>query len=58
MVTDGSYTSGEHSTMYREVESLYRTPKTNQCDTVWQLYPHTQKCPTNNQTEQKENQKV
>ena len=29
MVTDGSYTCGEHSTAYRLVESLCCTPETN-----------------------------
>lgn len=28
MVTDGSFTCGEHSIMYREVESLHFTPET------------------------------
>ena len=29
MVADGSYIGGEHSIMYREVESLCATPETN-----------------------------
>ena len=29
MVTDGRCTSGEHSVIYRDVESLHWTPETN-----------------------------
>lgn len=30
MLTDGSYTCGEHSIIYRVVESLCCTPETNE----------------------------